>query len=499
MSLDTKKYSTSSEQKSFSTKQGIGEYFLDLAHMHPICPLSLSHARMFLLADVWARWQRQKGKSVRFPICMHYSGRTVYQISEVAKLWGSDKENEINEERFTPGLFIDFYQVSKSDYKEFSSPIFILDYFSSRILGDLKVLQVSCDYDEYFNTQDERYHEFVRFVINLYTEKKIIIPSTSHPGKALDYSGRWKKDALRSLNETKFSPESSLRMVRDSMLKLDNDWSYERELSIGTQIEGSVVDPMFDSELLSMFNAIFPVIKGVDPKLVAETYRELFGNISRPFRDDSLARIIPDHLSLVPVDTFFLESHLQNWAAKKIFSETLLLNPSLMTKEYFFIGSIVINGKNVSPSRRRGETLSQLIQSAGPIVARLALLYTFGNPVSDHEWPPWLVTSMRQKSYRFVKFFRLLQKRSVTNNYHQISMLLEERGGEINSLIETKQMKKVIGILFDKIPCEVYQLTERSQGEEEKQPDRQSRVSINNFFLGYLNVICPPIIELLNE
>jgi hypothetical protein len=48
--------------------------------MHPICPLSLSHARIFVLADVWSRWKRKQGFSVRFPICMHYSGSTVFKI-----------------------------------------------------------------------------------------------------------------------------------------------------------------------------------------------------------------------------------------------------------------------------------------------------------------------------------------------------------------------------------------------------------------------------------
>jgi hypothetical protein len=27
------------------------KYFLDIAHMHPVCPLSLSHARIFVLQD----------------------------------------------------------------------------------------------------------------------------------------------------------------------------------------------------------------------------------------------------------------------------------------------------------------------------------------------------------------------------------------------------------------------------------------------------------------
>jgi len=57
------------------------KYFIDIAHMHPVCPLSLSHAKIFVLADIWARWKRSKGLPVRFPICMHYSGSTVFKIT----------------------------------------------------------------------------------------------------------------------------------------------------------------------------------------------------------------------------------------------------------------------------------------------------------------------------------------------------------------------------------------------------------------------------------
>jgi methionyl-tRNA synthetase len=43
---------------------GKEKIFFDIAHMHPVCPLSLSHARIFVLADVWARWKRKQGFSV---------------------------------------------------------------------------------------------------------------------------------------------------------------------------------------------------------------------------------------------------------------------------------------------------------------------------------------------------------------------------------------------------------------------------------------------------
>lgn len=179
------------------------KYFLDIAYMHPVCPLSLSHARIFVLADVWARWKRKQGFSVRFPICMHYSGSTVFKITNaVSNFLRKQKLSDIDKK--TLDLIFNFYKIPKEHLYKFTKPLSVLDYFSDLILKDLKSIQISSDYKDYFNTNNPLYQEFVRAVFDIYEEKRFI---TTHNGnKSLDYpSPLFRNLAVKRLNETKFS------------------------------------------------------------------------------------------------------------------------------------------------------------------------------------------------------------------------------------------------------------------------------------------------------
>ncbi len=184
---------------------GKKKYFLDIAHMHPVCPLSLSYARIFALADIWARWKRNQGFSVRFPICMHYSGSTVFKLSNAVSNFL--KKRKLNEtDRKILDLIFNFYKIPKEHLVHFINPSKILDYFSNVILRDLKNLQISCDYNDYFHTNNFLYQEFVRAVFAIYTEKQFI--TTTHKGKkSLDYSNPlFKNLTLKRLERRNFRP-----------------------------------------------------------------------------------------------------------------------------------------------------------------------------------------------------------------------------------------------------------------------------------------------------
>ncbi|GIW65570.1 MAG: hypothetical protein KatS3mg094_089 [Candidatus Parcubacteria bacterium] len=178
------------------------KYFIDIAHMHPVCPLSLSHARIFVLADVWARWKRKQGFSVRFPICMHYSGSTVFKIANAVSNFLQKRKLNDTDQR-TLDLIFNFYKIPKSHLYKFTEPISVLNYFSDVILKDLKSIQISCDYDNYFNTNNKLYQEFVRSVFDIYKEKRFIV---KHNGeKSLNYPNPLFKDpAVKQLNEKNF-------------------------------------------------------------------------------------------------------------------------------------------------------------------------------------------------------------------------------------------------------------------------------------------------------
>jgi leucyl-tRNA synthetase len=165
---------------------------------------------------------------------MHYSGSTVFKItSAVSNFLQKRKLNDSDQKALD--LIFNFYKIPKEYLYQFTEPISVLDYFSDIILKDLRNIEVSCDYDTYFNTNNQWYQEFVRSVFDVYTEKRFI--TTYNNSKSLNYSDSlFRNLAVKRLNETEFSPPSAKVMVGESLEKLNDEWSFERINSIGTEI-----------------------------------------------------------------------------------------------------------------------------------------------------------------------------------------------------------------------------------------------------------------------
>jgi len=469
------------------------KYFFDIAHMHPVCPLSLSHARIFVLADVWARWKRKQGFSVRFPICMHYSGSTVFKITNAVSNFLQNREQNDTDKK-TLDLIFNFYKIPKEHLRQFTDPISVLNYFSDVILKDLRSIQVSCDYSEYFNTNSQLYQEFVRSVFDIYAEKGFV--TTYNNSKSLNYPDLLFKDlAVERLNKTAFSPPGTKVMVDESLGKLDNEWTFERDGSIGTQIDEYVVDPMFDAEFLSIFNAVYPHLKNlsIDKSNARGIFKEFLHKIENP--DEKVSPIANEiyskSLGILPVDVFFVERHLQNWVAKKIYTEAILLPPDISTREYFFLGSITKNGQVDSASHGHGITLSQLIDMAGPEITRLALLLTFGTSHKDYEWGSTLEHAKR-KLRKFNSFINHLRDCSAGERLDDLEKILQNKREEIENLFEHGNTRKILLILFDELPKVIQPLLTDALREN-------SNKEILNFFGEYLDILCPSLREKLYE
>lgn len=461
------------------------KYFLDIAHVHPVCPLSLSHARIFVLADVWARWKRKQGYSVRFPICMHYSGSTVFKITNVVskflqKQRLNDAENKVLK------LVFDFYKIPTKQLYKLTDPIDVLDYFGDVILKDLKDIQVSCDYDDYFNTNSQLYREFVRSIFDIYAEKRFIVAHN----KSLNYSNSaFRNPAIQRLNKTDFSPDTAKTMVAESLEKLDEKWSFARNDSIGTSMNGCVIDPMFDAEFLSIFNAIFPYLKDllVNESNARALFTELIHKIEDP--DQKISSVANKLYRLakevLPVDIFFIERHLQNWVAKRIYTETIL-SPSIpLTRQYFFLGSITKDGQVDSASRGYGMTLSQLINAVGPETARVALLLSFGTPHRDYEWDS-TPEHAKGKLKKINDFLRHLRTHGVGGNIQGIASILQPKRKEVENFIERGNIRKVLLTLLEELPEMIKPMLVNSE------PDDESK-ELLSFFNEYFGVLCPSL------
>ncbi|MBT9164729.1 MAG: hypothetical protein DDT23_00733 [candidate division WS2 bacterium] len=462
--------------------------------MHPVCPLSLSHARIFVLADVWARWKRKQGFSVRFPICMHYSGSTVFKITNaVSNFLQKQKLNDVDKK--TLDLIFNFYKIPKKHLHKFTEPISVLDYFSDIILKDLRSIQVSCDYNDYFNTTNQRYQEFVCSVFDIYREKRFI--TIHNNNKSLNYPDLlFRNLAVNRLNETKFSLPTAKAMVAESLDKLDDEWSFERNDSIGTCIDEYIIDPMFDAEFLSIFNAIYPYLKdlAINQSNARDIFKEFLHKIKNPDKKVSsiASELYSNSQEILPIDIFFVERHLQNWVAKRIYTETILLPPHLSTHEYFFLGSITKNSHVDSASRGHGTTLSQLIEIAGPENARLTLLLSFGAPHKDYEWAS-TTEHIKRKLTKFNKFVDNLKRCSIDKKHqYNVTNTLKGMRKEIENLIECGNTRKILLLIFDELPKVIQpMLTNSSQKNNTKK--------VLSFLGEYLNILCPSLNSKLYE
>ena len=114
-----------------------GKYLISLPYLYPVCPISIDHARMFVVADINARWERKAGKEVCFPIAAHFSGITAEKTCEL--LNGKyEKNSELyNQRKKILNIFSKIYKVPDNIIEMLKSPQDILYYFTYQTINDL--------------------------------------------------------------------------------------------------------------------------------------------------------------------------------------------------------------------------------------------------------------------------------------------------------------------------------------------------------------------------
>ncbi len=122
----------------------------------------LTRLRNFVLADVYARYNKALGKEVLFPIAFHYTGSPLVSFFE--SLQHGDEEAIRLAKEFGIG--------------EVKSPKELGDKVSEKIKEVLKALEVSVDWSRSFTTDDPGFKSFVSWVLNKIKEKGYIIKGT---------------------------------------------------------------------------------------------------------------------------------------------------------------------------------------------------------------------------------------------------------------------------------------------------------------------------------
>lgn len=483
-----------------------GEYFVDVAHINPNCPLSLSHARMFIIADTWVRYQRDLGKIVKFPISMHCSGSTPQKISLVIKNYLNRKTKP--QENNQIQILKELYKVPENHLRRFTNPLAVLRYFSNQIVNDLKAISISCDYDNYFETINPLYELFIKSIFRIYSRNKLIVKKQK--GKALNYNlSHWRYQCFPQINKTKFLPEKAKKAIFYSAKELDNNWSFERSINsgIGIAIDQKIIDPMFDSEMLGMFSAIYPLLKTIPIKYInEELFIDLFDEIKTKKdsfvkkKDNKIAKEIINKLKEVlrywlPVDIYFVEEHLQTGIAKQIYSETFLLPPQLRTKMYFILGSITLMGKPMSASKGHAILLPDLIKKYGPIVTRLLLLTSGGHPSKYFEWNPNLAERIRRSSYRLIKHIKFIKKINIDDKArcHDFIKLIQENKKILSNLFEKGHFNKAAIEFLDVLPSKIASRINKGK----RKISYNCKQKILGYFVDKLNIFCPALVDKL--
>lgn len=373
---------------------------ISVPYIYPVCPLSIDHAKIMLVADINARIARAEGKDVFFPIAAHYSGVTAEKT--INNLNSNDIELR-NKER---DKFIKCYKTPRKVVESFNNPEKLLDYYTSQTVLDLKRLDISCNYLDFYKTNEEDYEIFVRTIFDCYQKKGMLIKN-SKGELALNYDDKiWKNKTKKNLEQLVFISSSLRYNIISSFENIRSDWGILRNYGIGVKYKDNyVIDPMFDSELFVIYD-LYKKFKYLNNN---EKKEEVFNEIFEVLGGEKKATtpIVKAIVKWMPTDLFVCEEHLKNWIIKKTFSESLLFKKKYYTNKYFITGMGYVNGGRMSSSRGTAVLLKDLLDEYGSNITRMIIMFTGGHPSKMYNYTEKninIINKMLQEFYDYIVF-----------------------------------------------------------------------------------------------
>lgn len=441
---------------------------------------------MFVVADIIARHERTKGKNVFFPVASHYSGNSAQKISKIFLKKFSESGLTNDEEKKIFFLYRDFYNTPISVLKTFSDPLNLLSYYDEQILWELKALGISCDYKYFYTTAHNDFSVFVNTIISLYENKNLLIKNDKGD-LALDYNNeKWKNSMLDLLNRTEFIKSFHKNNILSAIKDVRNDWGLFRKNGFGIEHKTWIIDPMFDSEIFSIFDLYVKFIKNREKPIDTHSFfTDLFSALQTGKRsDDALINKIIDSL---PCDLLICEEHLKNWVVKKLYAESLLLADKFQTKKYFILGMGFLDRKHMSASKGNAILAKDIITNFGPITARLIILLSGGHPSKmysyDKSLPAQAQKLLRDFSSHYVHLLSISEKGGASEekpdyeNVREISKNIEYN-------LEKVYYRQATIELLSILPKEYY-----------KSPSPELALSLRTIYAKYCNILLPGLLN----
>lgn len=415
--------------------------------IYPVCPISIDHARMYVIGDVYARYYKAYNKKVIFPIGFHYSGLTSHKFHVALN---SKEEDDAKR------IFREVYQCHPHviNYMK-QSPCNILDYFAFVTLQDFKKINVSADYEEYYTTNSPQYDRFVLAFFKAYETKKVLIKNKDNI--QLDYNNKeWKNKMISWSENVSTIRKQEIVGLLSSSNDLKDGWNILKNEGYGVKWrDGRIIDSMHDSELLSLYDIVNHVSKnGYE---FTDVDMEILFNLLSGSSTMHVPSGVTQVLSWLPTSLLIMEEHLKVWFIKKLYTESLLFNPCYRTTNFFVLGLGIKNGKRMSSSQGTAVLLQDLISQNSPVPARMIILMSGGHPSSFYNYDESIPTQVNKLYLSFKHFISQSLVELLSTDEIILNDLLKDFSAKtVISRLEARQELLLIFIRLEKYVEEGY-------------------------------------------
>ncbi|MFA6328883.1 MAG: leucine--tRNA ligase [Candidatus Micrarchaeia archaeon] len=169
--MDAKWQKKWAEEGVFAPSAGAGsKFYLTAAFPYPNSPQHIGHGRTYTTTDIYARYQRMRGKNVLFPMGFHVTGTPILAM---AKRIG-EKDEEIL------GIFEKIYGIPREVSATLTDPRELVAYFSREIEAGMREMGYSIDWRRKFYSYDAQFNRFIEWHFSK-LEKAGYITKGEHP------------------------------------------------------------------------------------------------------------------------------------------------------------------------------------------------------------------------------------------------------------------------------------------------------------------------------
>ncbi|WP_439028287.1 leucine--tRNA ligase [Haloarchaeobius sp. DT45] len=139
--------------------------FVTVPYPYPSGGMHIGHARTYTVPDVYARYRRQQGDNVLFPIAWHVTGTPIVGAVERLKK-GEAKQLDV---------LTNTYNVSEDTLEELETPMgFARHFIEEHYKKGMQQLGLSIDWRREFTTNDERYSKFITWQYETLRERGLL-------------------------------------------------------------------------------------------------------------------------------------------------------------------------------------------------------------------------------------------------------------------------------------------------------------------------------------